>query len=312
MSRRKTAYEETWLRRKYPHMGNAELLREFEAAFGWAPTPSGLSSWASRWGLRKERGAISWFEHPEYDRFLRGFVPGHTEAEAIDAFEREFGVRLSASKLGNRKVKLGIRGGTVGGRFGPGHVPANKGRTWDEMGFDAEKRERMRSGQFKPGNLPWTTRAVGEERMTRDGYTEVHVSQARRERANDQWVLKHRLVWEEANGRRLAAGEVVMFADGDKANFEPGNLVAVTMAERAVITRLGLAYSDRWTLETAVRIARLKMAVTDAERRPRPCASCGREFKPRFARQRRCDACIKAGARAPRQKTKTKARTNER
>lgn len=299
MSRRKTPCEEAWLRRRYPHAGNAELLREFEAAFGWAPTPSGLASWASDRGLRKASRRVDWAGRPEYDRFLRGFIPGHTEPEIIDAFERRFGIRLTTAQVGNRKAALGVRSGTSGGRFEHGHVPANKGRTWDEMGIGADARDRMRAGQFKPGNLPWTTRPVGDERATNDGYIEVHVAQARRERANDQWVLKQRLVWERANGRELEPYEMVLFADGDRANFDPGNLVAVTMAEHAVICRLGLAYSDRETLLTAVRIARLKMAAAEAERRPRRCAGCGREFKPRFARQRRCDECIEAGRKAP-------------
>lgn len=292
MSRRKTPEEAAWLAERYPGTPNRELLEGFRAEFGWAPTLFGLCSWASDRGLRKDRGQIDWAGHPEYVGFMRSFVPGHTEREIADAFEREFGIRLSDSKIGNFKARFGVRSGTAGGRFERGHVPANKGKTWDEMGIPEEKRERMRATQFKPGNLPWTTRAVGEERVTRDGYIEVHVAQHRSERANDQWVMKHRLVWEEANGRALRPGEMVVFADGDKRNLDPGNLVAMTMAEHAIIVRSGIAYADRETCETAIRIARVKMAASRAGKRPRRCASCGEVFEPRYARQRRCDRCL--------------------
>lgn len=218
--------------------------------------------------------------------------PTTPNGDLLDAFERRFGIRLTTSQVGNAKARLGVRSGTVGGRFEPGNVPANKGMTWDEMGIPEDKQEHMRSGQFKPGNLPWTTREVGEERVTKDGYVEVHVAQRRREKANDQWVLKQRLVWQEANGRRLRPDEMVVFADGDRRNFDPGNLVAMTMAEHAVIIRSGITYADRETCETAIGIARLKMAASRAAKRPRRCRRCGREFAPRYERQRTCDACL--------------------
>lgn len=297
MGRRKTAEEANWLAERYPTTPNVELLDAFERRFGWRMTNSSLASWACDAGLRKSSRGVAWREHPEYDQFLRETVPGRSESEIADAFEREFGIRLTASQVGNAKARLGVRSGTVGGRFEPGNVPANKGRTWDEMGIPEDKRERMRSGQFKPGNLPWTTRAVGEERVTKDGYVEVHVAQHRRERPNDQWVMKHRLVWEESNGRRLRPDEIVVFADGDRRNFDPDNLVVMTMAEHAVIIRSGITYADRETCETAIGIARLKMAASRASMRPRRCRRCGREFALRYERQRTCDACLGREAR---------------
>lgn len=290
--RRKTPEEAAWLAERYPTTPNAELLEAFRAEFGWAPSTASLVSWASDLGLGKARRAVRWSEHPEYGEFLRSAIPGRTEREIADAFEREYGIRLTRAQVKNAKARLGARSGTHGGRFEPGHVPANKGRTWDEMGIPEESRERMRATQFKRGNLPWTTRPVGVERVTRDGYTEVHVAQHRSEKANDQWVLKHRLVWEEANGRRLRTDEVVLFADGNKANFDPENLVAVTNAENIGLYRIGRPYADRETLMDALKIVRLQSAIARAEMRPRRCRACGEEFAPRFKRQRRCDRCL--------------------
>lgn len=290
--RRKTPEEAAWLAERYPSTPNAELLEAFRAEFGWAPSAASLASWAHDRGIAKDTGAVRWREHPEYDEFLGAAIPGRSEREIAAAFEAEFGIRLTRSRVRNAKARLGVRSGTAGGRFEKGHAPANKGRTWDEMGIPEESRERMRATQFKRGGLPWTTLPVGAERVTKDGYIEVHVAQRRRERANDQWVLKHRLVWEEANGRRLRPGEVVLFADGDKSNLDPENLVAVTQAENIGLYRIGRPYADRETLMGALEIVRLNAAISRAEMRPRRCSACGEEFRPRFKRQRRCDRCL--------------------
>lgn len=300
MGRRKTAEEAAWLAERYPTMPNGELLDAFEREFGWRTTCASLASWASDAGLRKATPRVDWEGHPEYEEFLRGYIPGHQEREIADAFEREFGIRLTRAQIKNAKTRLGVRSGTHGGCFGPGHVPANKDRTWDEMGISEESRERMRAGQFRPGQLPHNARdlPVGSERVNRDGYVEVKVAErpSGRGPAHDNWRPKAHIVWERANGRALRPGEVVVFADGDRSNLDPGNLVAMTRAEHNVIVTRGIPYADRETCETAIGIARLKMAASRASMRPRRCRRCGREFAPRYERQRTCDACLGRGA----------------
>ena len=294
MSRRKTPEEAAWLEERYPTTPNRELADAFEREFGWRIEPGNISCWASERGIRKSRRRISWSDHPEYDEFLRGCIPGRSESEIARAFEERFGVPLTVAQVANAKTRLGVRSGTHGGRFEPGHAPANKGRPIEEW-MPADAIERCRASRFKTGQIPHNARdlPIGSERLSKDGYIEVKV----REHSpvpctNKCWAMKHRLVWERTNGRALRPDEVVVFADGDKTNLEPGNLVAMTMAEHSVINRCHITYADRETCETAIRIARVKMAASRAERRPRRCASCGRVFSPRFARQRRCDACL--------------------
>lgn len=237
---------------------------------------------------------VRWSKCPEMADFMLEIIPGHTEGEIRAAFSERFGIDLSESQIGNFKRRHGLRSGTHGGRFMKGAKSFNKGRRWSDY-MPEESAARCRATQFRKGDLPHNARGVGEERVTKDGYVEVHVSQSRREKANDQWVLKQRLIWERENGRSLGPGEVVLFADGDKGNFDPGNLVAVTRAENIGLQRIGRPYRDRATLLAALGVVRLNSAISDAERKPRRCAECGREFKPRFRKQRRCDACIAAG-----------------
>lgn len=295
MGRRKTAGEAAWLAERYPTTPNAELADAFEREFGWRVEPGNIACWAHDRGLRKDSGYVEWSSHPEYGEFLLGFIPGHGEREIADAFEREFGIRLTRSQVKNAKTRLGVTSGTHGGRFEPGREAWNRGRPQAEW-MPPESVERTRATRFRPGQLPHNARdlPVGSERVTRDGYVEVKVADrpSGEGPAHDNWRPKAHLVWEEANGRALRPGEVVVFADGNRSNLDPDNLVAMTRAEHNVIATRGIPYADRETCETAVRIARVKMAASRASMRPRRCGRCGREFSPRFGRQRTCDACL--------------------
>lgn len=109
---------------------------------------------------------------------------------------------------------------------------------------------------------------------------------------NCNYRMKHHVAWEEANGRPVPPGAQIVFADGDKRNFAPANLVAVPRELWAVIARKGIPFWDAESLGAAQNVARLVLAKARAERRPRPCGRCGREFEPRFKHQRTCDACL--------------------
>lgn len=152
--------------------------------------------------------------------------------------------------------------------------------------------ERTRATRFHDGHLPANTRAVGDERVTKDGYVEVHVAQHRRAKANDQWRMKHHIAWEQANGEPVPPHTMIVFADHDRRNFDPGNLVAVPRGLWAAICHEGIPYHDRESLIVAMDIARLKGGVFEAQTRPRACRKCGQEFKPRYIRQRTCDRCL--------------------
>jgi hypothetical protein len=51
------------------------------------------------------------------------------------------------------------------------------------------------------------------------------------------YVMLHRKIWEEHNGRKLRPGEVVHHINGDKHDNSPGNLVAVTKVQHDTMHR---------------------------------------------------------------------------
>lgn len=229
------------------------------------------------------------------DEFIREFAPGRLISEIQAEHERRFGFKRSSSSLQNRKVKLGAKSGIRAGMFKKGFTPWNKGRTWDELGISEESRERIRTTQFKKGGIPHNAKdkPIGYERVdAKDGYIWVKIKDGVQGEANDNFRQKHHVVWEKASGRPVPDGWVIAFADHDRTNCDPDNLVAVPRSLWSVITHEGIEYADRQTLELAVDIAKARRAVHSAKCRPRTCKACGGEFEPRYPNQRTCDTCL--------------------
>lgn len=227
--------------------------------------------------------------------FMAMIIPGHSEKEIRALFLEKYGIELTESQIGNTKTRLGIKSGTKGGQFKKGQAPFNKGKTWDELGYSQETRKAIQSTCFKRGSEPWNGKRVevGTERISKDGYIEVKVKRfSDRPGMNKCWRPKHHLIWEQANGKQVPASTQIVFADGNKRNFNPDNLVAVSRSDWSVICHQGMKYSDRDTLLAAVDIAKLRRGIRGALTRDRSCKSCGETFKPRFPNQKTCDRCL--------------------
>lgn len=107
-------------------------------------------------------------------------------------------------------------------RYTPGHVPANKGKKQTEF-MSAEAIERTKKGRFKKGQAPHNTKYNGYERTDADGYIYIRVAQGRFE-------LKHRHVWEQANGP-IEKGMNLVFKNENKHDCRLSNLELITNAE---------------------------------------------------------------------------------
>lgn len=213
--------------------------------------------------------------------------------ETAAAFQEEFGVALNRSQVKNARQRFGAKSGKAGGRFPKGHTPANKGKTWDEF-MSPEGQANSRRTQFKHGEIHGPeghVKPVGYERVSKDGYIEVKVADGLQSRANCNYRPKHHVVWEQANGP-IPPHTMIVFADRDKRNFDPDNLVAVDRSIWSTISSKGFKYADRESLEACINVVKLKRAVYEKRLSPRTCRECGAEFKPTFANQSRCRPCI--------------------
>ena len=229
---------------------------------------------------------------------LAEIAPGRSHAEIREIMTAEFGDHFGGTRITGALKRYGIKTGRTG-RFEKGQTSWNKGKTWDEF-MPKESQERCRAMQFKKGQLNGIAKErlkdVGYERVdAKDGYIYVKVKDTPQAQVpgsfNDTFRPKHHVVYEQAYGS-IPRGCNVVFADHDKRNFDPDNLVAVPRSLWSVITKRRMDYYDRASLELCMNIARVERARYAAQCRPRPCKRCGDKFKPRYAHQRTCDGCL--------------------
>ena len=242
-----------------------ELLSLVNARFGALFTESSLKAYKSNHKLKS--GAplgvpaglpTKLFPQEVFDYILENYKGvGHTEMAA--RLNAQFGTSYTVQQLkafyGNRKLDSGLTG-----RFEKGHVPVNKGK----KGVCAPGCEKT---QFKKGNLPGNTKPIGYERISKDGYVEVKIKmRPSRPDCNDNFVAKHRLIWEKLHGP-IPEDSVVIFKDGDKRNFDPSNLALITKAQRLQMTRRGLFSSDAELTEAGIAIAKVQTAAFALKRK---------------------------------------------
>lgn len=193
---------------------------------------------------------------PEEHEFLCSYIPGHTYVEIVKAYNERFEDQITTSRIksymSNHKINNGLTG-----RFQKGHIPANKGKHHPTVG-------RMGETQFKKGNLPHNTKPIGYERLSKDGYIEVKV-RMRPSPGNNNFVTKHRLVWEKVNGP-IPKGYNIQFKDGNKLNCSIDNLFLVSKAENLEMTRQKLRYEAPELTETGLLIAKATIASKSRKR----------------------------------------------
>lgn len=107
-------------------------------------------------------------------------------------------------------------------RFKTGGISWNKGKKQQDY-MSAQAIKKSSATRFKKGNTPHNIKYNGHERIDTEGYTLIRVSAKK-------YVLKHRLIWEQANGP-IPKSMVLVFKDKNKQNICLENLELITRAE---------------------------------------------------------------------------------
>jgi hypothetical protein len=104
-------------------------------------------------------------------------------------------------------------------------------------------------------------KTVGAERLERKGYVFVKSPNSRR------WKPKHRLIWEAANGP-IPKGHVILFADGNRLNFDLDNLLLVSRNTLSIMNR-GLVFPNAELTKTGKIVADIILLEKQIKRRKR-------------------------------------------
>lgn len=185
----------------------------------------------------------------EQEQFLIINVKGISLKELTKQFNKKFNLNLSESAIANKKHKLNLSSGIVGGQFQKGQNAWNKGKEWKEY---MSKKGQINSLKttFKKGNIPHNHRAVGSERITKNGYIEIKIKEP------NKWQLKHRYIYEKKYGK-IPKGYNLIFLDGNKQNLEITNLKMVSKAEDLIMNNNNLFTKNKELTNTGAIIAKV-------------------------------------------------------
>ena len=242
-----------------------ELAEEVNTRFGTSYKPSMIASCLKNWGLKtgNAKGVAAGLPTAMFPKEVSDFIlanyVGCGWAEMGKRVNDVFGTSYTREQIKNFYARKKLNSGLTG-RFEKGRSPWNAGKKIGNNPGSAKT-------QFKPGILPPNTKPIGYERVNRGGYTEVKIRMRKSRRdCNDNYVLKHRYLWEQANGP-IPDGYIVAFRDGNRANFALENLVLITKAQNAVMNKSRLRSREPEYMETSVLLADLKQAVHQAKKK---------------------------------------------
>lgn len=105
----------------------------------------------------------------------------------------------------------------------------------------------------KNGDVIWIEKPVGSEYITNDGYTIVKT------KAPNTWEYKQRVIWKKIHGE-IPSNHVIIFADGNKSNFDINNLICVSRNELRQLNLHGLKKDDSNLTKVGLGIVKLKHA----------------------------------------------------
>ena len=198
-------------------------------------------------------------EHIEY---LEANIPGRSFKELTAMFNKQFGMDLKVSAM----ISLSDRHGLHNGRdtrlnkgweptqFEKGHVPHNKGKKgiggWEPT-------------QFKKGHVSANWVPIGSERVNRDGYVDIKITDGKLQK---NWKGKHILIWEAANGP-VPKGHAVIFGDRNKRNFELDNLILVSRKQLLRLNKFNLIQNDSELTRTGIIIADIYNKIGERKKR---------------------------------------------
>lgn len=175
--------------------------------------------------------------------FIKENVKGITLKDLTKRFNEKFGTNLTVNQVKGFKTRHRLTSGTVN------ITPHNKGK----KGVYFKGCEKT---WFKKGNRPANYRPVGSERITRDGYIEVKVSDPA------IWKLKHRLKYEEYYGA-IPRGYVIIFADRNKNNFSKDNLIAISRKQLSVMNKNDLIKDSADLTQIGINIADILINISE-------------------------------------------------
>lgn len=189
----------------------------------------------------------------EEKEFLRQNVEGTPIHKLTEMFNEHFDADMKYGQVRGTVKRMKLRCG-VATQFKKGHITWNKG-----IPIYNENCERT---QFKEGHKPANYLPIGTERINKDGYRMIKVSDEGG--YNHRWKLKHKVMWEEINGE-VPHGHNLVFLDGNRLNEDMNNLALIKRSELARLGHQKLINSDAEVTKTGINIVRIQQRISELQ-----------------------------------------------
>ena len=241
-----------------------DLAEECNKALGTNFNARTMKAFRSNHGYRNGRKQWTKEEYWKYQKvypkgvyeFIRDNSWGVSSLEMANLVNAKFGTSFTQTGMKQFRQRHGIKSGCTGW-YQKGHPPGTKGKTLAEIcKHDPEKIARVKSTQFRKGNIPANQVPVGTISRTTNGYL-IRKKQMKGSQW-ERWEFLHKAVWEEHHGE-IPEGKVVMFKDNNKENCDISNLLLVSRAEIAVMVRKGYCSADPELTQAGLNLVRLKL-----------------------------------------------------
>ena len=187
----------------------------------------------------------------EEKQHLAEITPGRGYKEIQSMMSCKFGFGYTRHQIKGAITRNKLNTGRTG-RFEKGRATWNKG---------TKGLTKANVTSFKKGQKPHNYKPLGSERITKDGYCEIKVSDTGR-----RWRPKHVLIYEKHHGK-VPKGSAVIFLDGDKRNFDIDNLYLVTRSQLAMLNKNSLIQKDAELTKTAINVVDLMKKISAIEKK---------------------------------------------
>ena len=187
----------------------------------------------------------------EEKQYLAEITPGRGYKEIQSMMSCKFGFDYTRHQIKGAITRNKLNTGRTG-RFEKGRATWNKG---------TKGLTKANVTSFKKGQKPHNYKPLGSERITKDGYCEIKVSETGR-----RWRPKHVLIYEKHHGK-VPKGSAVIFLDGDKRNFDIDNLYLVTRSQLAMLNKNSLIQKDAELTKTAINVVDLMKKISAIEKK---------------------------------------------
>lgn len=236
-----TVEMEEWLKQNYnlEHKTVQELTDEFNAVFGTNKTKSSI--WHKAFRLTNQRLSDEPRTRldytPEMIERIKEIVPLWSYKKCAEMMSEEFNYKFTSSMIEHKANRLGVRKPNNGAN---NLDPRSPSINW-----------------FMKGRPSLNTKPVGTETVMRykDGRIFVTVKIG----MPNKWEFKHRLVYKEHYGE-IPDGYMINFADGNRLNFEPDNLILVSKGENIMLNKYKLRFNDKDLTKTGLTLSKLIIA----------------------------------------------------